>query len=257
MPKTVAIGLYAYELPHPGGSKFKAFYEKAVAALAALQLKPTYLSVGGKGYPGKFTKYEGKVRAKLLSGDFENIDTLTVAVNPAGSDAPSADTYAEISLSYSDASNRAVLYVVIDEPYLAFNDARFNEMLSSFASLIEWHSGMAFETLRHYAAMFHILSLDDGKLEPDEYKRLVTWHGSSTDERYKKIRDVYPINLVNEVQLSAPVKPGQNLREYIRVGSNGTLMEIRPGKLWQWRIPEGSLDQIRKECRQAGTTIVT
>lgn len=66
-----------------------------------------------------------------------------------------------------------------------------------------------------------------------------------------RIRDVYPINLLNESHLTMPTPTG-TFADRLRAAPDLGSLEPGPGGLWWWRVPEDRIVAARALTRQAG-----
>jgi hypothetical protein len=236
-----AIGLYAYTSPPPGREVFKHFYEVTLAIFDQVGAKPTYIAAEGSGYTGDLTRFDGRVRAKLLKSEFGDVQTLSIVANPADSDAPAYDSFATASISHVPETGETLLSFVVAERFLGFGSSEFGAALRRLMLLYPWETGFAFVEEMRKKPEFHILGLDDGNLAPDEKKRLMRWYASSPAERVRKLRDVYPVNVLNASQVSA-----------IGEGVSGTLEKLEGAGLWLWVTDPQTRENERVRLSQAG-----
>ncbi|MCW5766702.1 MAG: hypothetical protein KIT68_12085 [Phycisphaeraceae bacterium] len=66
-----------------------------------------------------------------------------------------------------------------------------------------------------------------------------------------RIRDVYPINLLNASHLNMPTPTG-TFADRLRAAPDLGSLEPGPGGLWWWRVPEDRIVAARALTRQAG-----
>lgn len=239
---TNAVGLYGYNKSEPCNETFKTFYYKALDILSSINLEPTYIGVDGTGYSEELLKYKGgRSKSKLVSSDFSNITGLTLCVNPAGSDSPAFDTFAELHLGYFSHLNEVILYFTIDNAFINFFDSTFEEVISSLLGIYEFDFGFALQDKKINTPSIHIIGADNGRLNKDEELALRKWYSSSPEDRLERIRDVYPYNILSKNQLSFKQKNGFNLKEYITEKSGMELVAIKDDDLYLWKIKDLTL----------------
>ena len=251
LDRTVSVlGLYEYGNPHPGNALFSRFYSVATDMLHSFGIQPTFIGAEGNGYSGKFTKFGGRTQAKLLQSGFSDISVLTLAANPASSDAPSYDSFACLSLSYVDTSTELLLCVAMNEAFVKLGSERFDAAAGSLARLHHWDFGFGFSDDAAAQPELHILGMDNGRLCPEDQSLLTAWYEAAADVRVGHLRDVYPYNLLNEQQLQQEVAAGVRLKEFIEQQPGCTLAPLADGGLYEWKVSDDKvLDQLRKQLR--------
>lgn len=250
-----ALGLYSYSTPNPGADGFKRFYDLFMLIFENIGIKPTYFAADGVGFNGDLTKIGGKAHAKALKENFDGIHVLSLVANPDGSVEPGYDSFASVSLSYVKEMGETLLCFAIDEKYIEFGGKIFETIAKQLAEAMAWDYGFAISQPIEKKPEFHVLGLDGGNINKEERRRLNEWYASLPEDRVKKIRDVYALNFLNAVQLSARVSEGRTLKEFIIDDSDSTLEPLNDGKLWLWRLPEGGLEMVREKIRLSGILI--
>lgn len=237
--------MYSYTAPNPGADGFKAFYDLIMSIFQNIGISPTYFAAEGVGYKGDLTKFGGRIHAKAIKSGFTDIHVMSLVANPEGSAEPGYDSYASASLGYVEETGETLLCIAIEESFLEFGGAVFENIFRSLIGLRVWDFGYALSQPIEKKPEFHVLGLDGGKLASEDRRRLNKWYASLPGERLRKIRDVYPFNVVNAAQLGAKISTGQTLEEVIRQDVNSSLASLEGGRLWLWKVQSGGLGNIR------------
>ena len=254
--KVFAIGLYSYTTPAPGADGFKAFYDLVTSIFHRVGIAPTYFAAEGLGYKGDLTKIGGRVYTKALKSGFSDIHVMSLVANPEGSAEPGYDGFASASLSYVEEIGETLFCLAIEERFLKFGGDIFESILMSCIGLRHWDFGYALSQFIEQKPEFHVLGLDGGKLTAEDRKRLNKWYASLPEVRLQKIRDVYPVNVLNDTQLNAQVSASQTLEDIIRADSFSSLRRVGDGQLWLWEVQLGGLDDLRNMLA-TGNVLIT
>ncbi|WP_426212037.1 hypothetical protein [Massilia sp. TWP1-3-3] len=254
--KAFAIGLYCYTAPSPGADGFKAFYDLITNIFIRIGIAPTYFAAEGTGYNGNLTKFGARTHAKALKSGFSDIHVMSLVANPAGSAEPGYDSYASASLSYVEEIGETLFCLAIEERFLEFSSDDFNSILMSCIALQRWDFGYAVSQPVQKKPEFHVLGLDAGELTVEDQTRLNKWYASLPEARLIKIRDVYPVNVLNNTQLNARVSVSQSLTDVIREDKHSSLRLADDGQLWLWEVEPDGLDDLRNKLA-AGDVLIT
>lgn len=254
--KAFSIGLYSYTTPAPGADGFKAFYDLVTSIFHRIGIAPTYFAAEGASYKGDLSKIDGAVHTKALQSGFSDIHVMSLLANPEGSAEPAYDSFASASLSYVKEIGETLFCLTIEERFLEFGGDIFDRILMSCIGLQHWDFGYALSQVIEKKPEFHVLGLDDGKLTVEDRKRLNKWYASLPEVRLQKIRDVYPVNVLNDRQLHAQVSASQTLEDIIRADSFSSLRRIGDGQLCLWEVQPGGLDDLRNMLA-IGSVLIT
>jgi hypothetical protein len=253
--KTFAIGLYSYTAPTLGAVGFRAFYDLITAIFQRIGITPTYFAAAGLGYKGNLTKFGGKTHAKALKSDFADIHVLSLVANPEGSAEPGYDSFASGSLSYIEEGGETLFCLAIEERLLEFKGDVFMSILTDCIKLQHWDFGYAFSQAIEKKPEFHVMGLDGGALTDEDRRRLIKWYGAPPEVRLQKIRDIYPVNIINDAQLNLRVSVSQTLMDAIRADAYSSLRRVADQPLWLWEVQSGGLDNFRNKLENAGVLI--
>lgn len=248
------IGFYSYALPHPGDDGFRSFYAEAMLLLQEVGLKPTYFAADGEGHKGESVPLNGRSHKNSLSKGFKKATLASLICNPEGSDAPAFDDFAEVSLSFLDSINQTLVTFSVDQSKFELNSTQFSSVIQWLLSLRDWQFGYAITARETRNPSYYLLGADDGKLTKVEMDALLLWYNSTPQMRLSKMRDVHPINFVNDAQLSLVGKSGLTLRQFIESEGRGGLSKIS-ASLWRWDVPSDSIARLKGMLAHTGLTI--
>lgn len=254
--KAFAVGLYSYTVPAPGADGFKAFYDLVTSIFQRIGVASTYFAAEGLGYKGDLARIGGRAHTKALKSGFSDIHVMSLVANPEGSTEPGYDSFASASLSYVEEIGETLFCLAIEERFLDFGGDTFKNILISCIGLQHWNFGYALSQFIEKKPEFHVLGLDGGKMTAEDRVRLNKWYASLPDARLQKIRDVYPVNVVNNMQLNAQVSPSQTLEDVIRNDSFSSLRRIGDLQLWLWEVQPSGLDDLRNKLA-TGSVLIT
>jgi hypothetical protein len=254
MKNAISIGFYSYKYPHLDGAVFKQFYDEALIILAGLGLTPTFFAADGHGHKGEAVPIDGRSHKRSMSIGFDKASLVSLLCNPAGSDAPAYDCFAEISLSFLEHSMETMLSLSVEEGLLGSGLSSLEPVLAKLVAMRDWDFGYLVSYRDSSNPPFYVLGADDGKLSKIEMDELLLWYNSEPAIRRSKVRNVHPINFLNEAQLIAIANNGQTLQSMIEADGGSVLKKVSD-KLWRWDVPMTSISRLRSKLMGTGLTI--
>lgn len=255
MKKTFATGLYSYSTPKINNSTLKNFYNLINSAFQSNGITPTHIAAEGDGYNGKITKIQSTVRSRAVDNDFSGIHTLSIIASTMDSKEPGYDSYASASLGYVEDANETVLCISANQDYIKFPSPTFDDILKELILLHPWDFGYALSQPTEQNPEFHVLALDDGNLSAENYQKLIKWYDTPPQERVKKIRDIYPYNIINTLQLNSEITSGHTLKDLIEADPHCNLEKIKESKLWLWTVQENHETKLREKLKGSNIMI--
>lgn len=251
-----ALGLFHYGGGHPGASVFERFFAATEGLFTSLGIVPTYVGLDGDGYPAGFTKFGGRGHRKAVKERFERIRSVSVAATPEGSDEPTFDHHALVSLGFVPSTDELLLSLEINEACLPFDSEAYLAAIKPYLALVSWSFGFGFVEVSTRQPSFHIQSLDPGDLTPAERTRLRAWYAATADTRLRRLRDVYAINLLGPTQLDEVTRHGQSLRALVCSLAVGKMQEVPGTSLMAWTVAdEASRQSVRQLLADAGALV--
>lgn len=257
-----AIGLYAYHQPPPQALLYAHYYSFVLEELTRMGVEPTYFGADGASYPEEYVKYGGQVHKKVVDSNFQDVDGLSFAANPPGSDAPAYDSFFQSEVSYhisgfTDSQGRVVdLSFVINESFLPFGSQEFEQVLKRLINLYPWDFGMGFSDAAARRPELHIGCLGHDKLTPEEEEADNIWYNVPPDTRVQMLRSIYPYNIVNERQLGREVENGVTLKQLIEELPIGTLELMPQEGLYLWKVlDESKRKSLRTQLKEHSLVI--
>lgn len=244
-----AIGLYAYGQSRPDSRVYNEYYSFIVEKLQSLDLQPTYISVEGQRYTGKYFKHEGSTHKRLVKSGFSGINSLSILVNPTESDSPSYDGFFIASLVYSDWLEEVLCYVVSNTALFELGTPEFDKLLHECLKLFSWDFGFAFTDKAKSQPDKHILGIDNGHLSPDEETLFITWYNATPEERLSHLRDVYSYNILSKTQIEVRLSSRGSLRRFIEQQPGSSLEEFPDCNMFAWRVEDNAIEATRSKLR--------
>jgi hypothetical protein len=245
------IGLHSFPEAPPRAVNFAKFYAATCDLFSRLGVTMTHIAADHRDSNGKLVKAESAAAKRLLDSGFEGITVLSCLVSPEGSKKPNYDRLVYASLSWN-LPNELLLCVVVNDGLAAFLGSVFEAALAEMLGLENWSCGYAFRDAVERQPDFHVLALDNGKLNKVESQALRKWYASKPIERAQRPRSVYPVTILNETQLSFSVN-GSPLGQIIERSPD--TKSNRVGSLVVWRVPEGQLQRLRESLGASGALI--
>jgi len=244
-----ALGLYKYGCNQPPIGFFGGFCSTILHHFQAWRIAPTYIGAEGPAYSGKLIKFGSRTHDKLVKSHFADVTGLSIVANEPGSDAPAYDSFASASLSCVSENRELLACIVVNEVYVQLRSPEYGDLLRSLVTLCGWSFGYGFSSSVEKQPELHLLGLDNGKLTADEYKSLCSWYAASGGLRTALLRDVYPYNLLNDLQLEAQVAEGVTLRQFAGRQEGCSLTRLADCDLCLWDVPDAEIPHVKNKLR--------
>jgi len=231
---------------------FEAFYVDALRLFEKLGTKPTYISVTAPGFTGKYVKYSDRFIKRLEATKYRGISVIGLVANPPNSDAPSFDRFVSVSFQY-DAAGEMIFCATANSGLGGLRTLSEGGEIDRWAQRYIWSFGYAFEAPVVTQPDFYVLGLDNGQLTKREQAALSRWYNSDPSTKRSKLRNVYRINFLNEVQLAQNVAPGVTLLEYIQSDEHFLIRYL--GRLMMWELPAHLIASVAQKLSASGILI--
>ncbi len=247
-----AVGLHGYQNSPPPGSTFATFHAAVTSLFSRIGVKATHMGADGDGYSGKFFKATSATARRLMDSDFKDITGLSFAVNPKDSRAPAYDRLIYTSLDWSF-STELTLCITVNEGLEPFLGPVFESTITDMLKTAAWSFGYAFRDNVDRRPDLHVLGADSGRLDKAESRALGKWYASKPTDRIHKIRNIYPVTIMNESQRTLNVN-GNTVTQILNNTPGASWNQI--GALVIWRIPEDQLQRLRASLGAGGALII-
>jgi hypothetical protein len=184
-----------------------------------------------------------------------------------GSDAPAYDGRLQLNYSFLEYA-RPPDASEIDSYYLNFASLSFNadlnacalgaeqldELVQKIALADSWDYGFAISQPKAKGPQIFVMGASNGQLTLEEERRLNLWYQVPDKERLIRVRDVFPLNFLNEKQLGFRLQDGKTLREFIEEDEASRFREISQS-LSLWSVNPSETDRVREKLLGSGVLI--
>lgn len=245
------LGLYDYSTAIPPSNTFDEFYALTGEFLSSLGLFPSHIAAEGDEHTGKLLKIDSIGAKRLLKSRFDGVSTLSVVSCSKATQEPTFDRMISANLSWTMPSE-ILLCLTTNDALAQFSGPVFDELLKKLLQWRIWAFGYALRDKVCRQPEFHVMSIDNGRLSNDEKNALIRWYRASTAERLVRPRNIYPINIWNQKQISRQIGT-QTLGDFIRSKQSTSIEEIEG--LTIWKVVETEVDTLRAELSTKGALI--
>ena len=235
-----ALGLYDYLSAAPNPQTFARFFRIVSDFLGGLSIVPSHIAAEGEGYTGKLTKSGSAVTKRLVESEFAHISALSIVVSPNNSKEPAFDRLVSASLTWT-ALSELQMCLVANEASAQFLGSQFDSVLKTLLEWRTWAFGFGLKDEISLQPELHILTIDNGRLTNQEREALTRWYRARNEDRQVRLRDVYPVNVLNQKQTDRVIA-GRTFGAIIESIPDSKVEEINGVTLW--KVPESKLAWI-------------
>lgn len=250
------IFLQAGDAPKPSAQLWISGYSLLEAELLRFGVVPEYEVLDNLSGPGKFKKRSIAQPRQLVPSECDDIDTLALAATPPGMSKPGWNWSSLANLSYLDGYNRLSLSLMLDNKHCQLGSLAFEQSLSALSSFAKWDFGWAMARDKERDIELYLGGIGGGEGFTSEDRRLTTmWYDTyEPEERRKRVRDIFPYNMVGPEHLAHRLPDGRSLREFIEADADS---ELRPlaDNLWLWKVNADRTEAMREKLRGTGIII--
>lgn len=220
-----------------------------------LGLPPTYFSADdGKGR-GEYKKFGGAFHKRVLDCETRGYRSVGFAANPGEGEAPGYDRIIEGAFGFSPEGQRVSVTLVVNEPYLACGSEVCDTIIGELSGLWQWDYGFGFERSAESRPIGYLLGGGSNLQSPEDARRGQLWYACyQPEERRKRVRDIFPCNMVGPQHLAHRLPDGRSLREFIKADPDS---ELRPltDSLWLWKVQLDRTEAVREKLLGRGIII--
>lgn len=253
--KATAIGLFRHSQEIPTLKEMMASYHAIAGVMQELHLQPTYFSADdGKGR-GEYKKFGGAFHRRVLDGETQGYRSIGLAATPPESDSPAYDAMMEVSFGFSPEGQRISATLVVNEPYVICGSKACDALVNELARLWQWDYGFGFERDAATRPIGYLLGGDSNLQSAEDARRGQLWYACyQPEERRKRVRDIFPYNMVGPEHLLRRLPDGRSLQEFIEGDADS---ELRPlaDNLWLWKVKADRIEDLREKLRGTGIII--
>jgi hypothetical protein len=224
--------------------------------LASYSIKPNYYSADNYEGVGKFRKYAGEGLGTSLASDLGALDYVALAATPQRTANPGWNWNALCSSSYMDSYDSLSLTFMVDHTLCEFGSPEFEETLQRLVANQVWDFGFAMLRDKERGMEMYIGGIGGGDgFDKEDNRRTDLWYACyQPEERRKRVRDIFPYNVVGLEHLARSLPDGRSLRAFIEADADS---ELRPlaDNLWLWKVNADRTEAMRDKLRGRGIII--
>jgi hypothetical protein len=232
--------------PEPG--QWLKGFDLIEANLSKHSVQAGYIVTDNYEGAGKFRRYTGNGLVAETSRELALIDYVGLASTPKGLAKPGWNWNALCDLSYLDSYGRLSLTFMVDHTYCEFGSPEFEETLQQLVASHAWDFGYAMTRDKERGIEMYLGGIGGGDgIDKEDARRGQLWYACyQPEERRKRVRDIFPYNMVGPEHLAHRLSEGRSLREFIEADPDS---ELRPvtGSLWLWKVRQDRTEAVREK----------
>jgi hypothetical protein len=250
------IFLQAGGIQRPSAQQWMSGYSLLDAELSRFGVVPEYEVLDSLSGLGKFKKRSTAQPRRLAPSECDGIDTLALAATPPGVSKPGWNWSSLGNLSYLDSYGRLSLSLMLDNEHCQLGSQAFEKSVSFLSSFANWDFGWAMARDKERGIELYLGGIGGGDGFTPEDRRLTSmWYEVyQPEERRKRVRDIFPYNMVGPEHLARRLPDGRDLRAFIETDADSELSSLTDN-LWLWKVKSDRTEAVREKLRGAGIII--
>lgn len=255
MAKAIAIGFFNHTVEMPSATDMMKIYNEMISVFDAFDISPTHF-LGDDGINScTFKKFGGAFHQRVLARKIEGFQGLALAAVPQGSKAPGYDRFFSISFSYSPEGEEVSVSLVTREPFLVCGDAKCDDVVRRLAQYWTWDYGFGIQRDVGTDVGVYMVGGGSSRHSAEDLRRGQLWYACyQPEERRKRVRDIFPYNIVGIGHLANALPDGRTLKAFIETDSDSDLRPLTDD-LWQWKVKPDRTEAVREKLRGTGIIV--
>ncbi|NIJ67128.1 hypothetical protein FHR20_004106 [Sphingomonas leidyi] len=255
MTKATAIGFFRHSSEMPTSTDMMSCYQALLDTFHKLGVRPTYFSADDGIGRGGYKKFGGAFHKRVMEREIQGYRSVGLAANPEGSDAPGYDSFLSASFVFGPEAEEVYLAIVVHEPYLKFGTDACNALIAELAQLWRWDYGFGFERDADTHPEVYLVGGGSNLQSREDARRGQLWYAAyQPEQRRRRVRDIFPYNMVGPGHLAQILSNGETLREFIEVDPDSALDPLADN-LWLWTVKSDRTEALRDKLRGSGLII--
>lgn len=204
----------------------------------------------------RFKRFSTRAYEKRISIGFSEVDIVTFAATPSGCRDPGYNWTSLCSFTYIEGYGRLSVALMIEESSCLFGGGLFLNSVAKLANLRPWHFGWCLSRDRKMGLEPYLTGAGLGEgLNAEDRRRLGLWYDcDQPEEREKKLRDVFPYNVLSLSQLGRLLPDGRCLKDFIKADRSSELRQLSP-ELWLWAVNPDLIETVRQSLIGLGVIV--
>jgi hypothetical protein len=240
----------------PEPSQWIKGFDLIEANLAKHSVQAGYIVTDYYEGVGKFRRYAGNGLVAETSRELTLIDYVGLASTPKGLAKPGWNWNALCDLSYLDSYGRLSLTFMVDHTYCEFGSPEFEDTLQQLVASHAWDFGYAMIRDKERGIEMYLGGIGGGDgIDKEDGRRGQQWYSCyQPEERRKRVRDIFPYNMVGLEHLAQHLPDGRSLRAFIETDADSELSPLTDN-LWLWKVKRDRTEAMRDKLRGMGIII--
>ncbi len=253
MTQTTAIGFFCHTQHMPTPDDMMRCYDLIENVFERLGARPTYFSADDGTGRGGYKKVGGAFQRQVLDQRTLGYRSIGLAANPADSDMPGCDSFLNMDFAFGPEGEEVYAVLTANEEILRVGTRECEEIIVKIAEMWQWDYGFGFERDAYTMPGIYLSGGASDRQSAEDRARGEKWYACyQPEERKRRIRDVFPYNMIGESHLAQVLPDGRSLREFIE---NDPGSDLKPtGNLWLWKVSPNRAELVRTKL--CGTGIV-
>lgn len=255
MTKATAIGFFKQTTEMPLAEDMMRIYDEMLRVFSSIGLHPTHFAADDGVGRCTFKKFDGAFHKRVIENGAIGYQGLVLATAPEGSKEPGYDKFLDMHFSFSPVGERVSVSLVAHEPYLVCGDSKCDEIVSRLAEFWAWDYGFGIQREVGEDVGVYMVGGGSSRHSTEDARRGQLWYACyQPEERRKRVRDIFPYNMVGPEHLAHRLPDGRSLREFIESDADS---ELRPlaDNLWLWKVKPDRTEAMRDKLRGTGIII--
>ncbi|WP_138983980.1 hypothetical protein [Sphingomonas elodea] len=254
MTQTTAIGFFCHTKRMPTPDDMMRGYELIEAVFNKLGAKPTYFSADDGFGRGGYKKVGGAFQKRVLNQSAAGYRSVGLAANPADSDAPGYDSFVSMDFAFGPEGEEVYLALTANESFLRIGSGECEEIIAEIAEFWQWDYGFGFERDAFSMPGIYLVGGASDRQSEEDRRRGEKWYACyQPEERRKRVRDIFPYNVIGAGHLANGLLDGRSLRTFIATDQDSELLALTDN-LWLWKVSPDRTEAVRTKL--GGSSIV-
>lgn len=257
MAFTTGIYLEVGAANRPTSDDWISYFSFLRKSFLKSSIEPNYYLEGNSVGRNKYKRYIRNTYDEQGRKDLSDIEIVALVESPPGLRNATFHWTSSCSVAFTGGYDRISLEFLVEDSRVPFGGSSFRKLVQACANLTRWDFGYCMSRDRDDGIELYLSGggVIDGMSEADE-RHIDEWYAcSKPPERRRRIRDVFPYNMITAHHLDRTLADGRSLRAFIEGDADSELSRLND-ELWLWTVRPDRTGAVRDQLRGSDLVVV-
>ena len=246
LSKTFACVLFGHDLGRFEKVGLFPVYQRLLSVFDICRVRPTHFSASKDGIEAPTRKFGGEWHNRFVKSEGEGFVSFNVFLL-LNSKQDFMDCQVEAGFSLLRDQSLINASIKVEEPYFSRSESSPEVLVNLCSQLQMWDYGFGTVAETHKYPLLTLFGFSHAGQTPDEARRVALWYDYLlSDQQRRRVRDVFPYNIVGPRHLGFKLPDGRSLEDFIREDGDSSFRQLDDATAL-WRVEDHRTENVRRK----------